>query len=42
MAQCPPKYAPASADVLLFIDIQRRAVEKNRLRLDSRSECIFP
>ena len=28
MAQCLPKYARASADVLLFTDIQRRAVEK--------------
>ena len=38
-----PKYAPASANVLFFTDIQRRAVEKekNRLWRDSRKKCMF-
>ena len=30
MTQCCPKYAPASADVVFFIDIQRRAAEMRK------------
>ena len=44
MAQwSPPISAPASADVLFFTDIQRRAVKKRKdcLWRDSRKECVF-
>ena len=36
-----PKHAPASADVLFYTDIQRGAVEKNRILLGSRKGCII-